>query len=87
MTDLERLAAAKREADAALADAEAAMYAKLVDAKEAYRASPNVRTRAARDAAVAEVQAYRAAQRADRPAGSGGSVGGDAYLSPEQNEG
>lgn len=71
----------------ALVEAERLATEELIAAKAAYRDDPNPDTRERKVAAVEDIQALRAAVRADRPAGPGAQVGGDAYLSPEQNEG
>lgn len=82
MSDIEDLLATKSAADAAVADAEERLLAALVAAKDKYRSRPSPATKAARDAAVADVQALRAAQREGR---SGVGVGGDVFLSTEQD--
>jgi DNA-binding FadR family transcriptional regulator len=83
MSQFNDLLAAKRAADEALADFEATLIAELVQAKDAHRKSPTDTTRQAKAAAVANIQAHRALLRATRT----DLVGGDAFVSPEQNEG
>jgi len=84
MSDLQDLLANRRAAEDALAAAEGDLLADLVAAKDAHRANPTQDSRARKAAAVEAVQEYRAATRAGR---SGHGVGGDAFLSHEQNEG
>jgi hypothetical protein len=84
MTDIGKLISAKQAADTKLAAAESDLLTELVAAKDAHRAAPAAQTRARKTKAVAAVVAYRAAVRADRDRHA---VAGDAFLSPEQNEG
>jgi hypothetical protein len=83
MTAFRDLLARQREANQALAEAEQVVLDKLVAAKEAHRADPTPETLERKRQAVEDVQALRAIQRADRPADQH-TVGGDAFLSPEQ---
>lgn len=78
------LVAAKRAADEALAAAEADLLAELVAAKDAHRAKPTAKTRERKAAAVAAIQEVRAQARRGR---TGNAVGGDVFLSPDQNGG
>jgi len=80
------LLAAKAAADVALVEAEQAILTELLAAKDAYRDDPSDDNRERRRLAVENVRALRAVQRADRPTDRH-TVGGDAFLSPEQNEG
>lgn len=84
MSDIEGLVAAKAEADAALAAAEADALHRLVAAKDTYRANPTAEGKAEKDAAATELRALREVVRADR---TGPAVAGDAFLSTEQNGG
>lgn len=84
MSEFHELLAAKNAADAALLDAEASVLAELVAAKDAYREDPTSANRERKAAAIESVVALRALQRAGREAHA---VGGDAFLSPEQNQG
>lgn len=77
MSDFEGLLAAKAAADAALADAESALLGELATAKAAHREAPTPDTKARKDSAVGEVQAYRAVTRQGRDSHA---VGGDAYV-------
>lgn len=83
MTDFEGLLAAKRAADAAVAEAEAELLDQLVGAKARYRDEPTDANRDEKERIVAQVQELRAAQRAGR---AGVAVGGAAVVS-EQNGG
>lgn len=80
MSDLERLLAAKADADRQLAEAEAGLLAELVAAKKAYRADRSPGNRDRKDTAAAAVQAYRAVIRAGRTVHD---VAGDAVASLE----
>lgn len=76
-----RIQARQRAAEQRLVD-------RLVVAKAAYRANPTPLTRARKVAAIDAVQRFRARVRANRPYNPrGGTVGGDAFLSPGQNGG
>lgn len=77
------LLAAKRAADAALAAEETQLLAELLAAKDAHRQNRSQRNRERKAAAVAAIRAVRAESRRGRT----GLVGGDAFLSPVQNEG
>lgn len=66
----------------ALVEAERLATEELVAAKAAYRDDPSPDTRERKAAAVENIQALRAAVRADRPTAPGGSVGGDAVVAP-----
>ncbi len=72
-----------RELKAALphAQAEDAAVADLVAAKDNYRADPNPTTKAAKDAAVAAVQALRQTERATR---KGVRIVGDAFTNADE---
>lgn len=80
---LDDLASAK----AALEQAERVATDELIAAKAAHRDDPNPDTRARKAVAVANIQALRAAVRADRDQQPGGRIGGDAFLSPVQSDG
>lgn len=85
--DFEALLRALAEAKAALLAAEAEATAELIHAKAACREDPSEENRDRKARAVENIQALRALVRADRDKGPGVTVGGDAFLSPEQNEG
>jgi hypothetical protein len=84
VSHLEDLLAAKATADEALAEAEGELLAELVDAKQAAREDPSEDNRARKVAAVEAIQQWRFVVREGREAHA---VGGDAFLSPEQNGG
>lgn len=84
MSRIEDLLAARAAADTALQDAELAAAGVLLSAATAYRDDRNRENWAAYKAAQVELVALRQAIKADR---DGVTVGGDAFLSPEQNEG
>jgi hypothetical protein len=85
--DFEALLRAVVEAKAALLAAEAEATEELINAKAAYRKDPSDENRDRKARAVEDIQALRALVRADRAQGSGAELGGDVFLSPEQNEG
>jgi hypothetical protein len=66
VSDLERLLAAKADADRQLAEAETGLLAELVTAKKAYRANRSPANRERKDAAVAAISAYRLVVRVGR---------------------
>lgn len=78
------LAKAAKKANEALAKAEDDLRWELVLAKEAYRNNPTDENRARKAAAVTAIQEARAIARKGR---TGNAVGGDAFVSPEQNGG
>jgi hypothetical protein len=78
--DLERLLAAKADADQQLADAEAGLLAELTAAKAAYRSHKSPENRERKDAAVAAVQAFRAVIREGRTVHA---IAGDAVAALE----
>lgn len=73
-SDLDRLVAAKREADAAFIGAEEGLLAELAEAKAAYRDDPSEENKTRKAEAAARVQGYRALARVNRT----GVIGGDA---------
>ena len=75
------------EARAALAAAESEATEELIAAKAAYRDDPSPENAQRKAAAVERIQALRAAVRADRPAGPGAAIGGDAYIVPPAEAG
>jgi hypothetical protein len=75
------------EAKAALLAAEAEATEELIHAKTAYREDPSEENRDRKTRAVENIQALRALVRQDRAKESGAELGGDVFLSPEQNEG
>lgn len=81
--DLTELLAQKRQADAALADAEQAALAQLAANKQAYRDNPSEDTRRDKAEAARRLQSLRAALRRDR---AGFGVGGDAFVVPSGDE-
>jgi hypothetical protein len=85
--DFEALLKQVAEAKAALLQAEAEATEELIHAKDAYRADQSEENRQRKNAAVDRIQALRRAVRADREQGVGAKVGGDAFLSPVQNDG
>lgn len=82
--DLRALIQQKESIDHQLAQMEAQALTELVDAKDAHRADPSEANRLRKAAAVTQIQRLRGYQRAGR---TGTRVGGDAFLSPTQNEG
>jgi membrane protein involved in colicin uptake len=82
--DLAALIAQRAALDAAIGGAHDDALNELVAAKDAYRTDPSETNRARKAAAVAAVQLVRAHLREGRTAPQ---VGGDAFLSPTQNEG
>ncbi len=85
--DFEALLKALAEAKAALLAAEAEATEELINAKAAYREDPSEGNRDRKARAVENIQALRAMVRADRSREPGATLGGDVFLSPEQNEG
>jgi hypothetical protein len=85
--DFEALLTALAEAKAALLAAEAEATEELINAKAAYREDLSDENRDRKARAVENIRALRALVRADRDKGPGAMVGGDAFLSPVQNEG
>jgi hypothetical protein len=79
------LVAALAAAKAALVEAERLATEELIAAKDAHREYQTAETRDRKAAAVAHIQALRAAIRADR--GSEPALAGDTFLSPEQHDG
>lgn len=85
--DVDALLKAVADAKAALAQAEAEALEELIAAKEAHREHGTEESKERKAVAVARIQAIRTAVRADRGQHAGlHGVGGDAYLSPEQND-
>lgn len=88
MADLDTVLANFEAAKAALEDLETALLDRLVAAKTAHSVAPTEATRAAKAAAVDDVQRFRAATRAGRPQGTGGLISGDVFVStPDRAEG
>jgi len=85
--DFEALLRALAEAKAALLAAEAEATTELIHAKTAYREDPSEENRDRKARAVENIRALRVMVRADRAKGPGAELGGDVFLSPEQNEG
>jgi hypothetical protein len=85
--DFEALLTALAEAKANLLAAEAEAVEELIHAKTAYREDPSEENRDRKARAVDNIQALRALVRADRAKEPGAALGGDVFLSPEQNEG
>ena len=79
----ESLLKAKQKADAAVEKFEDDLRWELVLAKEAYRGDPTDENRARKAAAVKAIRELRAEVRKHRTS----LVGGDAFLSPDQNGG
>jgi hypothetical protein len=80
VSDLERLLAAKRDADRQLAEAEEGLLVELVAAKKAYRADRTPANRERRDASVAAIGAYRGVVREGRTVHE---IAGDAVAALE----